>query len=223
MPQLIRLPQPSPAGPQAMFCCAHVSGLQVPPSSSRTGPARRRRRRSAGAVQVPHVELVAAAVAGRAAGDVLLRAGERRAGAGVRMTALAGDAAAAARLRRRARAARCSCVAAAVARGAAGDVLRRARRGLARRRRPGTPHCPDTPPPPQVCGGVHVPQHELVAAAVARRAAVDALLRARLRRARAAVRVAALTRHAAAAAGLRRACRCRTAADCRNRRRRARS
>src|SRR5580658_4296570 len=28
-PQLSMLPQPSPAGPQPMFCCAHVKGVQV--------------------------------------------------------------------------------------------------------------------------------------------------------------------------------------------------
>lgn len=31
VPHCSRLPQPSPAGPQVMFCCAQVSGVQTPP------------------------------------------------------------------------------------------------------------------------------------------------------------------------------------------------
>jgi hypothetical protein len=34
VPQLIALPQPSPAGPHAMFCTPHDSGTHVPPSIS---------------------------------------------------------------------------------------------------------------------------------------------------------------------------------------------
>ena len=65
------------------------------------------------------------------------------------------------------------------------------------------PHWPGTPPPPHVCGGVHVPQRgDDVAAAVACRAAVDHLRRAGERRARAGGGAPHGARSAAAAAGL---------------------
>ncbi len=30
IPHMMTLPQPSPAGPQPMFCCMHVSGMHAP-------------------------------------------------------------------------------------------------------------------------------------------------------------------------------------------------
>ena len=99
-------PQPSPAGPQVMFWVAQVIGVQLPPSGQPQVPeaaaAAARLRRRAGAAH----DLVAAAVAGRAARDPLVVAGVRR----------------------------------------------------ALRPPSGYPHWPATPPPPQIAGGVQVPQ-----------------------------------------------------------------
>ena len=73
-----------------------------------------------------------------------------------------------------------------------------------RRRRPGSRTGPACRRRRRSCGGVQVPQHDLVAATVARRTAVDVLLLAGHRVARAARGCAALARYAAATAGLRR-------------------
>ena len=39
VPHWIKLPQPSPVGPQAMFCCAQVGGTQEPESGAPHCPA----------------------------------------------------------------------------------------------------------------------------------------------------------------------------------------
>src|ERR1019366_5099847 len=146
------------------------------------------------------VDLVAAPVAGRTAADVLLRARQRRTGGGIGVATLARDAAATAGRRGRARAA-VDLVSAPVASRTAGDVLRGARERLAR----------------TGVGSAALAGHgaaaaglrrdagsavDLVAAAVTRRPARDALRGARLRLTPAAVGVTAVPEDAAAAASL---------------------
>jgi hypothetical protein len=53
--EAISLPQPSPAGPQKMFCCAHVSGWHVPASGKPHWPGVPPPPHVSGGVQLPQL------------------------------------------------------------------------------------------------------------------------------------------------------------------------
>ena len=150
VPHWRTLPQPSPTGPQLAPSCAHVFGVQL---GCRRRRACRRRRRSG---RRGTSRTGAGCRSRRRPGRT--RCSARRRSSGCRSGAAhAGHAAAAARLARAH--APHSMVAAAVAGGAALDVLGRAgpRRAL------GAPHTLGVPPPPQVCRTGQVPQCEVAA------------------------------------------------------------
>ena len=55
VPQLSRLPQPSPAGPQVMLCAAHVCAWQPPPSGQPHWPETPPPPHVCGGVQLPQL------------------------------------------------------------------------------------------------------------------------------------------------------------------------